>query len=151
MHGYSFCLAMSKVCFYCYKPYIFFVRNSSLVTLRFNTLIVNEIWRNELTFSLITLGCFGLNVSFSWFRLTLNVMSYKCNSSQRKRLIISSLCVDVTSDEFLWKIFLLLFHVMINAFGLCHVSLQAFLLIPCKSIPFECRKVSFWYPKDGLL
>lgn len=43
---------------------IFFARNSSLVTLRFNTLTVNEIWRDELIFSLITLDCLGLNVPF---------------------------------------------------------------------------------------
>lgn len=49
---------------YYYKPYNFFARNSSLVTLRFNTLTVNEIWRDELTFSLITLDCLGLNVPF---------------------------------------------------------------------------------------
>lgn len=53
-----------KSVFYCYKPYNLFERNSSLVTLRFNTLTVNEIWRDELTFSLITLGCFGQNVPF---------------------------------------------------------------------------------------
>ena len=55
---------MSKVCFYCYKPYNLFERNSSLVTLWLNTLTVNEIWRDELIFSLITLGCLGLNVPF---------------------------------------------------------------------------------------
>ena len=92
--------------------------------------------------------------AFPWFRLTLNVMSYKCNSSQRKHLIISSLCVDVTSDEFLWKIFPLLFHVMINAFGLCYVSYRLFFsfhakayLLSAERCPFDTRKMTFYKVK----
>jgi hypothetical protein len=80
-----------------------FGKNSSLVTFLSIALIVNALWRDELSAGLVTFGLSAFDVTSCSF-----------NSSHRNGLSIRMLCACVTSDEFLPKIFLRCFVVTLS-------------------------------------
>lgn len=91
-----------------------FHKNSSLITMAYNTLKYSALLCDELRFRLITLKVNQYQES------TINapkyrcVMSWKYNSSHYNTLIINILCCNVTSDEFYKKTFSACIRKLVN-------------------------------------